>query len=74
MRQAETPCESFASGGDGFIVTKMEELNFIEVRIGKHICRCNYKIVGVTASAIDKFNQLIAKGEHRGIYGTGKKS
>lgn len=55
-------------------MTKKEELNFIKMKIGKYKCRCSYKIVGLTDSAIENFNKVLAKGEQYGIYGTGRKS
>ena len=35
----------------------------IRCKVGKYNCRCNYKIVGVTASAIEDMNKILAKEE-----------
>ena len=52
-------------------MSKREDLNFIEVRIGNYICRCSYKIAGLTNPAIQNFNRLLAKEEQNAgkIYG-----
>ena len=44
---------------------KLETKGKINVTIGKYKCRCSYKIVGVTASATEDFNKLIAKEERK---------
>jgi len=35
----------------------------LRCKVGKYTCRCSYKIVGLTESAIEDFNKLLAKGE-----------
>lgn len=42
----------------------METKGKMTMKIGKYTCRCSYKIVGVTASAIEDMNRLIAKEEN----------
>ena len=41
----------------------METDGKIQVTIGKYTCRANIKIVGLTDTAIEDFNKLIAKEE-----------
>ena len=36
-----------------------------KANIGKYNCRVSYKIVGVTAQAIEDFNKLLAKEEQK---------
>lgn len=42
----------------------METKGKMTMKIGKYTCRCSYKIVGVTASAIEDFNRLLAQEEN----------
>ena len=43
---------------------KLEAKGKIKMTIGKYNVRCSYKIVGLTDSAIEDFNKLLAKGEN----------
>ena len=49
----------------------METKGKMKMKIGKYTCRCNFKIVGLTESAIEDMNKILAKEENANGKSTG---